>query len=348
MIRALGVLGLATCTLLLAADGAAAADDSLFRDQVARVLETRCIHCHSGATPKGNLSLATAAALFKGGTSGPAVVPGRPEESVLIEMISGDRPEMPQKDKPLSTTEIEGIRAWIQRGAPWPADLTLRDRRFDGQRCWALETLTRPAVPAVGDTSWARSPVDRFILAALAAKKLKPSAEADRRTLIRRLYFDLIGLPPEPDEVAAFAADSRPQAYERLVDRLLASPHYGERWGRHWLDVVHYGDTHGYDKDKRRDHAWPYRDYVIRALNHDVAYGRFIREQIAGDVLAGRPGGRDRDRFHRRGTVGFRRSHRAAGRHGRQAEDARSRSRRHGREHDEHVREHDGALRPLP
>jgi hypothetical protein len=269
----------------MAANRATGADDSLFRDTVARVLENRCIHCHSGATPKGRLSLATAAAMLQGGDSGPAVVPGKPDESTLIEMISGERPQMPQKDRPLAKREIDGLRRWIEQGAHWPADLTLKDRRFDGQRWWAFEPLKRPDVPAVSDGKWARNSIDQFIFAALAQKGLTPSAEADRRVLIRRLYFDLLGLPPGPEEVEAFIGDPDPGAYERLVDRLLASPHYGERWGRHWLDVVHYGDTHGYDKDKRRDHAWPYRDYAIRAFNEDFAFGRFIREQIAGDVF---------------------------------------------------------------
>ena len=139
---------------------------------------------------------------------------------------------------------------------------------------------------------WVRTPIDAFILAELRKHGLKPSGEADRRTLIRRLSFDLTGLPPSPDELERFLDDSAPNAYESLVDRLLASPHYGERWGRHWLDVVHYGDTHGYDKDKRRNNAWPYRDYVIRAFNRDLPYGQFVREQVAGDVLApGDPAG---------------------------------------------------------
>jgi hypothetical protein len=154
-----------------------------------------------------------------------------------------------------------------------------------GPDWWSLRPLVRPAVPAVRDPAWVRTPVDAFILAGLEAKGLRPSPPADRRTLIRRLTFDLHGLPPTPEAVDAFVRDPAPDAYERLVDRLLASPRYGERWGRHWLDVVHYGDTHGYDKDKRRDHAWPYRDYVIRAFNADRPYARFIREQLAGDVL---------------------------------------------------------------
>jgi len=161
----------------------------------------------------------------------------------------------------------------------------LKDRRFEGQRWWAFEPLVTPKLPAVSQPRWVRTPIDSLILAALERQKLSPSAEADRRTLIRRLSYDLLGLPPTSEETAAFVADPDPIAYEKLVDRLLASPHYGERWGRHWLDVVHYGDTHGYDKDKRRDHAWPYRDYVIAAFNSDLPYGRFILEQIAGDVL---------------------------------------------------------------
>src|SRR5262245_51884269 len=156
---------------------------------------------------------------------------------------------------------------------------------------WSLRPLTRPAVPPLRGQAHARNPIDAFILAELEKRDLHPSLEADRRTLIRRLSFDLVGLPPAPQEVEAFVADPRPDAYERLVERFLALPRYGERWGRHWLDVAHYGDTHGYDKDKRRDHAWPYRDWVIRALNADMPHERFIKDQIAGDVL--RPGDPD-------------------------------------------------------
>jgi hypothetical protein len=150
---------------------------------------------------------------------------------------------------------------------------------------WSLRPLNRPPLPAISNPAWARTPIDAFILAKLEEKGLAPSPPADRRTLIRRVCFDVIGLPPTPEEIEAFVNDSAPDAYEKLIDRLLDSPCYGERWGRHWLDVVHYGDTHGYDKDKRRDHAWPYRDYVIRSFNEDRPYGRFIKEQIAGDVL---------------------------------------------------------------
>ncbi len=154
-----------------------------------------------------------------------------------------------------------------------------------GGEWWSLRPLGRPALPAVRDRAWVRTPIDAFVLAALEAKGLKPSPEADRRTLLRRVRFDLHGLPPTPEEIDAFLHDDSPDAYANLLDRLLASPRYGERWGRHWLDVVHYGDTHGYDKDKRRDFAWPYRDWVIRAFNEDKPYPRFIREQLAGDAL---------------------------------------------------------------
>jgi hypothetical protein len=150
---------------------------------------------------------------------------------------------------------------------------------------WSLRELVRPRVPTVKDCSWVRTPVDAFILAGLEAKGLQPSPSADKQTLIRRVTYDLHGLPPTPEEIDAFLGDTSPDAYEKLIDCLLASPRYGERWGRHWLDVVHYGDTHGYDKDKRRDHAWPYRDYVIHSLNSDTPYSRFIQEQVAGDVL---------------------------------------------------------------
>jgi mono/diheme cytochrome c family protein len=278
-------LALAACLRNLACGDVAAAADQAFRDQVAPILEGRCIHCHGDVSPKGSLNLTTAAGVFNGGDGGPAVVPGTPEESLLLDMISGNPPEMPKKGQPLSKQEIAIIRAWIERGASWPTGLVLKDRRLEGQKWWALEPLTQPEVPGFHQKHWVKTPIDAFILAVLEERGLTPSPEADRPTLIRRLTFDLLGLPPAPADVDRFIADTSTNAYEALVDRLLASSHYGERWGRHWLDVVHYGDTHGYDKDKRRDHAWPYRDYVIGAFNGDLPYGQFIRDQVAGDVL---------------------------------------------------------------
>ncbi len=254
-----------------------------FREQVAPIFETRCLGCHQGVTARGHLSLESLQQVLDGGDSGPAIDPGSAEDSLLIYMISGDEPEMPKKGQPLSEDEVAAIARWIDEGAVWPDGVALKDRSREGP-WWSLEPLKQPEVPQVA-SHWPRTPIDAFILAKLEKLGLEPAPEADRRTLIRRLYFDLIGLPPTPEEVDQFVADDDPMAYERLVDRLLASPHYGERWARHWLDVVHYADTHGYDKDKRRDHAWPYRDYVIRALNEDRPYQRFIMEQVAGDVL---------------------------------------------------------------
>src|SRR3954468_15095282 len=203
-------------------------------------------------------------------------------------------PGMPYKKPPLDDAVITKISKWIALGAPYDTPLkgaeAVAGATKEKQTLWSVQPLTNSPVPKV-ESAWARSPIDSFILARLKEKNLAPSAEADRRTLIRRLTFDLHGLAPTPEEIDAFVDDRAPNAYEKLVDRLLASPRYGERWARHWLDVAHYADTHGYDKDKRRDHAWRYRDYVIAAVNADKPYSRFVREQLAGDVLF--PGDRD-------------------------------------------------------
>jgi hypothetical protein len=221
----------------------------------------------------------------EGGDSGPAIVPGRPNESLLLDMVLGNKPQMPKSGPKLTAGEVALLRKWIEQGASWPRGLTLREQKSDAETWWSLRPLTRAQIPAVKQAGWVRTPIDAFILSKLEKEGLSPSPEADRLTLIRRLYFDLLGLPPTPVEVEAFLADRSPDAYERLVDGLLNSPYYGERWARHWLDVVHYGDTHGYDKDKLRPNAWPYRDYVIRAFNEDKPYHRFIEEQLAGDVF---------------------------------------------------------------
>src|SRR5262249_54530187 len=171
------------------------------------------------------------------------------------------------------------LTAWFAIACPVRAEDTAKGE------WWSLKPLARPAIPTIKDTARVRNAIDTFILAKLENLGLAPSPEADRKTLIRRVTFDLIGLPPTPQEIESFANDAGPDAYERLVGRLLASPTYGQRWARHWLDVVHYGETHGYDKDKPRPHAWPYRDYVIRAFNDDKLYSGFVQEQLAADVL---------------------------------------------------------------
>ncbi len=270
-----------TILLMSALLAAAPADD--FRDKVAPILETKCVRCHGESARKGGLALHSAEAFKTGGDTGAVVEPGKPDESLFIEKIIGAKPEMPKGDKPLSAEEVSAFRRWIEAGAKWPDDVTLKVPKAKAGPWWAVQPLKRPAVPDAA--GWGRNPIDGFTLSGMKAKALSPSPEADRRTLIRRLTFDLHGLPPTPEEVAAFLVDKAPDAYEMLVDRLLTSPRYGERWGRHWLDVAHYGDTHGYDKDKPRRNAWRYRDYVIKSLNDDKPYDRFVREQIAGDVL---------------------------------------------------------------
>ncbi|MDX1944172.1 MAG: DUF1553 domain-containing protein [Pirellulaceae bacterium] len=255
-------------------------------ERVAGIFEKRCLSCHSRDQRQGGLSLAESTDALAGGESGPAIVAAKPAESLLLDYVMGDKPAMPKSGPPLAADEIEAIRAWIAAGAKWPVETKLRDRSLADANWWSLRPLVRPPVPASGDPPAAGgNPIDAFIRAKLAENGLSPSPAADRRTLIRRLYFDLLGLPPTPTAVQAFVNDPAENAYERLVDELLASPHFGERWARHWLDVVHFGETHGYDKDQPRPHAWPYRDYVIRAFNSDKPYGRFIEEQIAGDVL---------------------------------------------------------------
>ncbi|MFO0808519.1 MAG: DUF1549 domain-containing protein [Gemmataceae bacterium] len=249
-----------------------------FAADVRPIFAKHCFACHGPSKQKSGFRLDVRADALAGGDGGKAILPGKAADSPLVRYVSGAaQPAMPPEGPRLTAAEVATIRAWIDAGADWP-DAADGPRR-DPADWWSLKPLVQPPVPGGGH------PVDAFVRAALRAKGMEPSPPADRRTLARRLFFDLIGLPPSPEEVEAFVADAAPDAYDRLVDRLLASPHYGERWARHWLDVVHYGDTHGYDKDKPRPNAWPYRDYVIRAFNEDKPVGRFVREQIAGDVL---------------------------------------------------------------
>jgi len=212
--------------------------------------------------------------MLKGGAHGPAIVPGKPDESLLLRLVSGSVPRMPREGEPLTAQQVASVRQWIADGAPWT----------ESDQWWSLQPIRKIAPPSV-TSSWVRTPIDAFVLAKLTEHGLQPSPEADRRTLIRRLTYDLHGLPPTPEDADAFVADNSPGAYEKLVDRLLASPRYGERWARHWLDAAHYGESHGYDKDKPRRNAWPYRDYVIRSFSDDKPYARFVEEQLAGDVL---------------------------------------------------------------
>jgi hypothetical protein len=260
--------------------------EKLFREKVAPLLRQSCLQCHNPAKSRGSLDLSTRAAALEGGEHGPALIAGDAKKSLLMQMIGGAKPRMPQKSAPLAANQVEEIGRWIDAGAPWPADVALGPKSDSGEKWWSLQALKQPVPPHPQDAAkWVRNAIDQFILATLQEKGLKPSAPADRATLIRRVTYDLTGLPPTVEEIDAFVKDAAPDAYEKLVDRLLASPRYAERWARLWLDLVHYADTHGYDKDKRRSWAWLYRDWVIRALHTDMPYRRFVQSQIAGDVL---------------------------------------------------------------
>ncbi|MBI3849661.1 MAG: DUF1553 domain-containing protein [Verrucomicrobia bacterium] len=257
-----------------------------FVKDIRPIFEASCYKCHGPEKQKSEFRLDVKAAALKGGEHGQDIVFGKSAESPLIHFVAGlvEDMQMPQKGERLTAEQIGLLRAWIDQGAKWPEGIDAKTVKSKSDY-WVFQPASRPAIPKVQNKRWARNPIDFFVLARLEKEKLKPSPEADRRTLIRRLSFDLTGLPPTPEEVAAFIADRRSDGYERLVDRLLASARYGERWGRHWLDVVHYGESHGYDKDKPRLNAWPYRDYVIQSFNDDTPYSRFVQEQLAGDVL---------------------------------------------------------------
>jgi hypothetical protein len=286
---------LAAAALGLLAGHAGAADDgaALFRAQVRPVLVGKCLNCHAADKKKGGLDLSRRRTALAGGKHGPALVPGKGATSLLFERVSAK--EMPPQH-PLSARQIAAFKKWIDAGAPFPDEPLVAELRRAGPDWWAFRPVRRPPVPQpplhppLGkggmQGGWARNPIDAFLFARLEAKGLRPARPAGRLALLRRVTFDLTGLPPTPEEVDSFLADPSPDAFERVVDRLLASPAYGERWGRHWLDVVRYGESHGYEQNHLRPNAWPYRDYVIKAFNEDVSYDRFVLDQLAGDVTA--------------------------------------------------------------
>jgi hypothetical protein len=257
-----------------------------FDKKIAPLLAARCLDCHGGSKPRGGLDLSRRKAAREGGKSGQAIVPGNAAASLLWKHVQAGK--MPPK-KPLAAEEKRLLKEWIDGGAAWGSDpidpFRFTSARRGGYDWWSLQPVVRPALPKVKQAAWARNGVDHFILAKLEEKGLAPSPEADRPTLIRRLSFNLTGLPPTPEEVTAFVQDPGPDAYECLVDRLLASPQYGERWARHWLDVARFGESNGFEHDELRRNAWPYRDWVIQALNRDLPFDQFARLQLAGDVL---------------------------------------------------------------
>jgi mono/diheme cytochrome c family protein len=276
-----------------------------FEQKVRPILANHCYQCHSADTkPAGGLRVDDRNGLLLGGDAGAAVVPGSPEKSLVLQRIQHANPKrrMPKEGELLTDAEVADLTTWIRDGAAWPREripgsIGRTKPAYEDLKAkhWAWQPLANPAAPGVQQTGWAEGPIDQFILATLEAKKLPPVADADPATLLRRVTYDLTGLPPTPTDLAAFTQDSSPAAYARVVDRLLASPQFGERWGRHWLDVARYGESTGPSRNIPYPHAWKYRDYVLDAINRDVPYDRFIQEQIAGDLLpAANPQERDR------------------------------------------------------
>jgi mono/diheme cytochrome c family protein len=268
-----------------------------FEKSVRPVLVNHCFECHSPAKkkPKAGLRVDSREALLEGGESGPAIVAGKPADSLLIKVLHyKEKPMMPPNAQ-LSQAEIAALSKWVEMGAPWPKSgaeirpvvktgfqITPQDRAF-----WSFQPVADPPLPKIKDASWAKTTVDHFILAKLEQEKLRPAQAADRRQLIRRATFDLIGLPPTPEEIDGFVKDDSANAFAKVVDRLLASPHYGERWARHWLDVARYGEDQAHTFQARKyPQGFRYRDWLVKAFNDDMPYDRFLREQIAADVLA--------------------------------------------------------------
>jgi len=247
-----------------------------------------CYRCHGSDEEQGGLSLLTRSRALMGGDSGPVILPGKSFQSALILHVAAldETRVMPPEGERLTAEQVGLLRAWIDQGAVWPANAEERDPRLVGAaEHWAYQPLRRPALPDAAVDDWVTSPVDAFVLAALQNANLQPAPQATKTTLLRRACFDLTGLPPTPEEIRAFEQDPRPEAWDIVVDRLLSSPAYGERWARHWLDVVRYSDSGGYETDIRYEQAWRYRDYVIRSLNDDKPYDQFLQEQVAGDEL---------------------------------------------------------------
>ena len=297
-VMAAGILQLFARTGTVAVENSSA-NIEFFEKKIRPVLHDHCFECHGSKIekPKGRLLADSREGLSRGGDSGPAIVAGDPDKSLLIKAVRYTDPDlqMPPKNKKLSESQIADLTAWVKMGAPWPPqspaprgavarrgefEITAKDRAY-----WAFQPVRKPAAPRVKRARWAANPIDSWVLAALEAKDLPPSPAATRRELISRATYDLTGLPPSPERIEAFERDASPGAYEKVIDELLGSPQYGERWARHWLDVVRFAQSNGYERDGEKPMAWRYRDYVIKSFNEDKPYDRFILEQLAGDEL---------------------------------------------------------------
>jgi hypothetical protein len=278
----------------VAAEEPAPAALQFFESKVRPLLVENCFKCHADKKQRGGLRVDSLAALLEGGDQGPAVVPGVPEKSLLIKAIQHTDKELKMPPtKKLGKEQIAELTQWVKLGAPWPSgDKTTATRKGEFQISaqdrahWSFQPVRRPSLPALKDRAWGATPIDAFILAGLEAKGLRPNPPAAPQELVRRLYYDLTGLPPTPEDVEAFVKDPSNSAYEKLVDRLLDSPRYGEKWGRFWLDLVHYAETNSYERDNPKPHVWRYRDYVIRSFNQNKPYDQFLKEQLAGDEMA--------------------------------------------------------------
>ncbi len=293
--------------------GQAADPTDFFEKKIRPIFADYCQGCHNPELKMGGLDLSTPEGFANGGQSGPIVSPDNPADSRLLRVVSyEEKVKMPPRMK-LDDPQVAALKEWVMAGAPWPgAEVTpttsIEERQArtekppfteEQRNFWAFQPVNDPAPPEVRRESWIQSPIDRFVLARLEQEGLAPASPADELTLLRRATFDLTGLPPTEEDISRFSADDSPDAFERVVARLLASPRYGERWGRHWLDVARYADSTGNDEDHRYPHAWRYRDYVIAAFNEDTPYDQFVREQIAGDLLPSD----DPDGVNRRGVV---------------------------------------------
>ena len=283
--------------LIQAADPALSSREQVdfFTRKVKPLLVKNCLKCHSGNKVKGGLHLDNRAGLMKGGDSGRAVNLKRPEKSLLLEAINYELEgyEMPPSGK-LPVEQIEVLKRWIRMGLPISPEFSGKIGKSENRSpqvnaetkaFWSFQKVARPQPPKVQDAEWVRSPIDRFVLARLEQAELAPSGPANKTALLRRATYDLTGLPPVPGEIDAFLSDDSPGAFAKVVDRLLKSPHYGEKWGRHWLDLVRYAESNSYERDGTKPHVWRYRDYVIRSFNSDKPFDRFATEQLAGDEL---------------------------------------------------------------
>src|SRR5688572_7398736 len=302
MARRVTILGLtALVTLSL---GAAEANEAFFREKVEPVLKQHCYECHSREAEKikGGFLLDSKEALLRGGDTGSALVPGDPDNSKIIIAVRHTDPDlqMPPKTK-LADEQIAILEQWVKMGAPDPRSSTTPIYQLQ-KELWSTKPIRSPAVPKVKNTAWVRDPIDAFVLAELEKRDIAPVNAADRRTLMRRMSFDLLGLPPETEAAERFAADKSERAFEKEVDEALKSPHFGERWGRHWLDLARYADSNGLDQNALFENAWRYRDWVIDAFNKDKPYNEFIREQLAGDLL---PATTDEERHQKWIATGF-------------------------------------------